>query len=73
MIGTSKPAPSKPTPQPVPQLKPLKSIQERIRNIYNDDDFAIDLFTEDKMVRVSVFKDRHFKDEIFVRKDDYCD
>lgn len=73
MIGTSKAASSKPTPQPVLQLKPLKPIKERIKNIYNDDDFTIDLFTEDKMVRVSVFKDGHFKDEVFVRKDDYID
>ena len=71
MIGTSKAAPSKPTPQPVPQLKSLKSIKERIKNIYNDDDFTIDLFVEDKMVRVSIFDGGHYKDEVMVRKDDY--
>lgn len=49
-----------------------KPIKERIKNIYNDDDFTIDLFVEDKMVRVSIFKDGHFQDEVFVRKDDYC-
>ena len=47
--------------------------KEKLKRIYEDDDFTIDLFTEDKMVRVSVFKDGHFKDEVFVRKDDYID
>ena len=67
MMYNSKPAPSKPTPQPV------KPIQEKIKRIYEDDDFIIDLFPADKAVRVSIFKDGHFQDEVFVRKDDYCD
>lgn len=55
---------------PMPQLKPLKPPKKKIEIIYEDNDFVIDLFTEDKMVRVSVFDGGHFKDEVFVRKDD---
>ena len=51
--------------------KPLK--QERIKRVYEDDDFVIDLFPKELMVRVSIFKDGHFKDEVFVRKDEYCE
>jgi hypothetical protein len=56
---------------------PLMSIdkllkQERIKRVYEDDDFVIDLFPKEPMVRVSIFKDGHFKDEVFVRKDEYC-
>lgn len=54
---------------PMPPVKPPK--KNKIERIYEDDDFVIDLFTEEKMVRVSVFDGGHFKDEIFVRKDDY--
>ena len=43
--------------------------QEKIKRIYEDDDFIIDLFPEEPMVRVSIFKDGHFQDEVFVRKD----
>lgn len=50
--------------------KPSK--KEKIKRVYEDDDFVVDLFMEEKMVRVSVFDNGHFKDEIFVRKDDYC-
>ena len=56
---------------PMPQVKPPK--KKKIERIYEDDYFVIDLFTEEKMVRVSVFEDGHFKDEVFVRKDDYID
>lgn len=56
---------------PMPPVKP--PIKERIKNIYNDDDFTIDLFVEDKMVRVSTFKDGHFKDEVFVKWEDYIE
>ena len=51
---------------------PQSPKEEKIKRIYEDDDFIIDLFIEDKMIRVSVFKDGHFQDEVFVRKDDYC-
>ena len=54
---------------PMPPVKPPK--KNKIERIYEDDDFVIDLFTEEKMVRVSMFDGGHFKDEIFVRKDDY--
>lgn len=60
------------TPYIPPIKQPKKPIQERIKNIYNDDDFAVDLFVEEKMIRVSVFDDGHFQDEMFIRKEDYC-
>ena len=52
---------------PMPPVKPPK--KKKIERIYEDDDFTIDLFTEEKMVRVSVFNGRHFKNEVMVRKD----
>jgi hypothetical protein len=45
--------------------------KEKIKRIYEDDDFIIDLFPDEPMVRVSIFKDCHFQDEVFVRKDEY--
>lgn len=54
---------------PMPPVKPPK--KKKIERIYEDDDFIIDLFPEEKMVRVSIFDGWHFKDEVFVRKDDY--
>lgn len=48
-------------------LKPLN--KPKIQRIYEDDDFIIDLFPEEPMVRVSIFKDNHFVDEVFVRRD----
>lgn len=56
---------------PMSYIKPSK--KEKIKRVYEDDDFVVDLFVEEKMVRVSVFDNGHFKDEIFVRKDDYCE
>lgn len=47
--------------------------KEKIQRIYEDDDFIIDLFPEEPMVRVSIFEDCHFKDEVIIRKSDYCD
>ena len=55
---------------PMPPVKPPK--KNKIERIYEDDDFVIDLFAEEKMVRVSVFDGGHYKDEVMVRKDDYC-
>ena len=52
-------------------LKTLEKVN-KIKRIYEDDDFIIDLFPSDQAVRVSIFKDGHFQDEVFVRKDDYC-
>ena len=46
--------------------------KKKIERIYENDDFIIDLFTEEKMVRVSIFDGGHYKDEVFVRKDEYC-
>ena len=54
---------------PMSPAQPLK--QKKIERIYEDDDFVIDLFVEEKMVRVSVFDGGHFKDEVLVRKDEY--
>ena len=55
-----------------PLIPPLKQPKkEKIKRIYEDDDCIIDLFVEEKMVRVSVFDNGHFKDEIFVKKDEY--
>lgn len=56
---------------PMPPVKPAK--KEKIKRIYEDDNFIIDMFTEEPMLRVSIFKDNHFKDEIIIRKDDYID
>lgn len=56
---------------PMPPVKPPK--KEKIKRIYEDDDFVIDLFPEEPMVRVSIFEDGHFKDEIIIRKSDYID
>ena len=56
----------------LPQIPPVKlHKKKKIERIYEDDDFIIDLFTEEKMVRVSVFDDGHFKYEVFVRKEDF--
>ena len=55
---------------PMPQVKPPR--KEKIKRIYEDDDFIIDLFLDEPMVRVSIFKDGHFIDEVFVRKAEYC-
>ncbi len=55
---------------PMPPVKPPR--KEKIKRIYEDDDFIIDLFSEDKTVRVSIFNDSHFVDEVFVRKAEYC-
>ena len=54
---------------PMPEVKPPK--KEKIKRIYEDDDFIVDLFTDDKTVRVSVFDDGHFKDEVFIKWEDY--
>lgn len=54
---------------PMPAVKPPK--KERIKRVYEDDDFIIDLFTEEPLVRISIFKDGHFQDEVFIRKEDY--
>lgn len=51
------------------QIKPFK--KEKIKRIYEDDDFIIDFFPEEPMVRVSIFKDNHFVDEVFIRKEEY--
>ena len=57
--------------KPKEQTHPPK--KKKIERIYEDDDFVVDLFVEEKAVRVSIFDRGHFKDEVFVRKDDYCD
>ena len=54
---------------PMPEVKPPK--KEKIKRIYEDNDFIVDLLVEEKIVRVSVFEDGHFKDEVFVRWEDY--
>ena len=56
---------------PMPPVKP--PLKKKIERIYEDDNFVIDLFIEEEMVRVSIFDNGHFCDEIFVRKDDYID
>lgn len=53
------------------QFKTLK--KPKIQRIYGDDDFIIDIFPENHIVRVSIFKDCHFVDEVFIRKEDYED
>ena len=54
---------------PMPPVKPPK--KEKIKRIYEDDDFVVDLFVEEKTMRVSVFDNGHFKDEVMVRKDEH--
>lgn len=63
--------PLKHTIPPMPPVKPSKKL--KLQRIYEDDDFIIDLFPDDQTVRVSIFKDNHFLDEVFVRKQDYED
>lgn len=42
----------------------------KVKRIYEDDDFVIDKITGDSpAIRVSVFKDGHFVDEVFVWKE----
>ena len=53
----------------MPPVKPPK--KEKIKRIYEDDDFVVDLFVEEKMMRVSVFDGGHFKDEVIIKKEDY--
>ena len=55
----------------MPPVKQLK--KEKIRRIYEDNDFIVDLFPEESMVRVSIFEDNHFNDEVFIKKSDYVD
>lgn len=62
--------PLQPSIPPMPPVKPPK--KEKLKRLYEDDDFIIDLFPEEPMVRVSIFKDNHFQDEVIIRKDDYC-
>jgi hypothetical protein len=48
------------------------SFDWKTKRIYEDDDFIIDLVdTGTPTLRVSIFKDNHFQDEVFIRKDDY--
>lgn len=54
---------------PMPPVKPPK--KEKIKRLYEDNDFVIDLFVEDNTLRVSIFEDGHFKDEIFINKENY--
>ena len=63
--------PNQPKIPPMPPVKLPK--KEKIRRIYEDDDFIIDLFSEEPMVRVSIFKDGHFKDEVIIKESDYVD
>lgn len=49
-----------------------QSKKNKIKRIYEDDNFIIDLISADTpTVRVSIFKNNHFQDEVFIRKDDY--
>ena len=59
------------TMSPMPPVKQPK--KEKIRRIYEDNDFVVDLFVEDNTLRVSIFKDGHYKDEVIIRKEDYID
>ena len=54
---------------PMPPVKPPR--KDKIKRIYEDDDFIIDIFPDDQTVRVSIFNDNHYIDEVFVRKDEY--
>ena len=54
-------------------LPPLKmnTISKKMKRIYEDDNFVIDLFPKESIMRVSIFDDGHFKDEVFIKKSDY--
>ena len=50
---------------PMPLVRPTK--KEKIKRIYEDDTFVIDLINdEEPMLRISLFKDNHFQDEVFI-------
>ena len=54
-------------------LPPLKTntISKKMKRIYEDDNFVIDLFPKESIMRVNIFDDGHFKDEVFIKKSDY--
>ena len=56
-----------------PFILPLKTntVSKKMKRIYEDDNFVIDLLTEDHALRVSIFDDNHFKDEVIIKKEDY--
>lgn len=60
------------TQHKIPPIPPVKQPKkEKIRRIYEDNDFVVDLFAEDNALRVSIFEDGHFKDEVFIKKSEY--
>ena len=67
--GITTTLPLKTSFPPIQPEKPVK--KEKIKRIYEDDDFIIDLFVEEKIIRVSIFKNGHYQDEVLIRKDDY--
>ena len=59
----------------IPEFKDCIITKPKLKRIYEDEDFIIDLVTNDlghPMLRVSIFDDKgHFLDEEFIRKTDY--
>ena len=57
----------------IPPMPPVKQPKkEKIRRIYEDDDFVVDLiYSKDPALRVSIFEDGHYKDEVIIKKSNY--
>lgn len=63
--------------RPIPELKDLICINQKIRRVYEDEDFIIDILKEENdlpVIRVSVF-DEHgrFLDHELIYKKDFMD
>ena len=57
------------------QYVSLAKVESKIKRVYEDDNFIIDICNTNKgpMVRVSVFDDGHWLDETYINKSDYLD
>ena len=54
-----------------PDFKAAMNILSKVKRVYEDDNWVIDLI--DDNVRVSYFEDNHFVDEIILSGDDFKD
>lgn len=60
-----------PSTPPKPDPKTVMNIMSKVKRIYEDGDWVIDLI--DGKVRVSYFEDNHFVDEIVLSSDYFKD
>ena len=53
-----------------PYIRPNK-----VERVFENDDWVVDVLETDKgpVLRVSVFDDRHFLDDTYIRKNDYLE